>query len=65
MCTQVELIKRREADFLKLRRDFEESVLKSDADLAAMKKKHGDIVAELTEQVFFWITISSFVRAKP
>merc|ERR1712135_163248 len=48
---QVELIKRREADFLKLRRDYEEAVLKADADLAAMKKKHGDLAAEMGEQV--------------
>nr|CAB3264111.1 myosin-7 [Phallusia mammillata] len=48
---QIELIKRREADYIKLRRDYEESVMQSDATISQMKKKHQDTVTELVEQV--------------
>merc|ERR1712042_392996 len=48
---QVELIKRREADFAKLKRDFEEATLKADNDLAALKKKNADALAEAGETI--------------
>lgn len=48
---QVEINKRREAEFLKLRRDLEESTLHHEATTAALRKKHADSVAELGEQV--------------
>merc|ERR1712050_23431 len=55
---QVELIKRRDADFTKLKRDFEEATLKADNDLAALKKKNNDAVAEMQE------TIDNLTRVK-
>uniref|UniRef100_H2Z1P7 Myosin motor domain-containing protein n=1 Tax=Ciona savignyi TaxID=51511 RepID=H2Z1P7_CIOSA len=48
---QIELIKRRESDYLKLRRDYEEAVMQNDAAVSQMKKKHVDTVNELVEQV--------------
>lgn len=48
---QVELNKKREAEFLKLRRDLEESSLQHEATSAALRKKHADSVAELGEQL--------------
>ncbi|CAL8337347.1 unnamed protein product [Merluccius merluccius] len=48
---QVEMNKKREADFLKLRRDLEEAMLHHEATAAALRKKHADSVAELAEQV--------------
>ncbi|XP_075425192.1 myosin-7 [Ascaphus truei] len=48
---QVEMNKKREAEFLKLRRDLEESTLQSDATAATLRKKHADSVAELSEQI--------------
>lgn len=48
---QVEVNKRREAEFLKLRRDLEESTLHHEATTAALRKKHADSLAELGEQV--------------
>ena len=48
---QIELIKRRETDYLKLRREYEESVMQSDAMISQMKKKHQDQINELVEQV--------------
>lgn len=48
---QVEMNKRREAEFLKLRRDLEESTLHHEATTAALRKKHADSMAELGEQV--------------
>lgn len=48
---QVELNKRREAEFQKLRRDLEESTLHHEAVNAALRKKHADSVAELGEQI--------------
>eukprot|EP00066_Takifugu_rubripes_P013361 XP_011602627.1 PREDICTED: myosin heavy chain, fast skeletal muscle [Takifugu rubripes] len=48
---QVEINKRREAEFLKLRRDLEESTLHHEATTAALRKKHADSMAELGEQV--------------
>lgn len=48
---QMELNKRREAEILKLRRDLEESTLHHEAATAALRKKHADSVAALSEQV--------------
>lgn len=48
---QIEMNKKREADFLKLRRDLEESMLHHEATTAALRKKHADSVAELSEQI--------------
>lgn len=48
---QIEMNKKREADFLKLRRDLEEAMLHHEATTAALRKKHGDSVAELSEQI--------------
>ena len=50
-CFQIELIKRREADYLKLRREYEEAVMQNDAMVGQMKKKFQDQVNELVEQV--------------
>ena len=49
--TQIELNKKREAEFLKLRRDLEEATLQHEAMVAALRKKHADSVAELGEQI--------------
>uniref|UniRef100_A0A4X1SL60 Myosin-3 n=1 Tax=Sus scrofa TaxID=9823 RepID=A0A4X1SL60_PIG len=49
--TQIELNKKREAEFLKLRRDLEEATLQHEATVAALRKKHADSVAELGEQI--------------
>uniref|UniRef100_A0A8P4G9T7 Uncharacterized protein n=1 Tax=Dicentrarchus labrax TaxID=13489 RepID=A0A8P4G9T7_DICLA len=48
---QAELNKKREAEFLKLRRDLEECSLQHEATSAALRKKHADSVAELGEQL--------------
>ncbi|XP_077140245.1 myosin-4-like [Ranitomeya variabilis] len=48
---QIELNKKREAEFQKLRRDLEESTLQHEATSAALRKKHSDSVAELGEQL--------------
>ncbi|XP_074789696.1 myosin-6 [Denticeps clupeoides] len=50
-CVQVELNKKREAEFQKLRRDLEEATLHHEATSAALRKKHADSVAELGEQI--------------
>eukprot|EP00064_Thunnus_orientalis_P005906 superscaffoldBa00000596_g5920 len=49
--TQIEINKKRESDFLKLRRDLEEAMLHHEATTAALRKKHADSVAELSEQI--------------
>uniref|UniRef100_A0A6I8P7C8 Myosin heavy chain 3 n=1 Tax=Ornithorhynchus anatinus TaxID=9258 RepID=A0A6I8P7C8_ORNAN len=49
--TQIELNKKREAEFQKLRRDLEEATLQHEATAAALRKKHADSVAELGEQI--------------
>ncbi|XP_010613296.1 myosin-3 [Fukomys damarensis] len=49
--TQIELNKKREAEFLKLRRDLEEATLQHEATVAALRKKHADSAAELGEQI--------------
>uniref|UniRef100_A0A8C4TSQ1 Myosin heavy chain, fast skeletal muscle n=1 Tax=Erpetoichthys calabaricus TaxID=27687 RepID=A0A8C4TSQ1_ERPCA len=48
---QIEMNKKREAEFQKLRRDLEESTLQHEATAAALRKKHADSVAELGEQI--------------
>ncbi|KAJ8274916.1 hypothetical protein COCON_G00095410 [Conger conger] len=49
--TQVELNKKREAEFQRIRRDLEESTLQHETIAAALRKKHADSVAELGEQI--------------
>lgn len=49
--SQIELNKRREAELSKLRRDLEESNLQHEQAMSALRKKHNDGVAELTEQL--------------
>uniref|UniRef100_A0A672GK62 Myosin heavy chain, fast skeletal muscle-like n=1 Tax=Salarias fasciatus TaxID=181472 RepID=A0A672GK62_SALFA len=48
---QIEMNKKREAEFQKLRRDLEESTLQHEATAAALRKKQADSVAELGEQL--------------
>ncbi|XP_069842185.1 myosin-4-like [Dendropsophus ebraccatus] len=48
---QVELNKKREMEYLKLRRDLEESTLQHEATAATLRKKHADSIAELGEQI--------------
>ncbi|XP_075897746.1 myosin-7-like [Nelusetta ayraudi] len=48
---QIALNRKREADFLKLRRELEESSLHHETSTAALRKKHSDTVAELSEQM--------------
>ncbi|XDV41095.1 hypothetical protein PO909_010021 [Leuciscus waleckii] len=48
---QVELSKKREAEFQRLRRDLEESTLQHETTTATLRKKHADSVAELGEQI--------------
>ncbi|CAB1338195.1 unnamed protein product, partial [Coregonus sp. 'balchen'] len=49
--TQIEMNKKREAEFQKLRRDLEQSTLHHEATSAALRKKHADTVAELGEHI--------------
>ncbi|KAK5912530.1 hypothetical protein CesoFtcFv8_002391 [Champsocephalus esox] len=48
---QLEMNKKREAEFQKLRHDLEESTLQHEATAAALRKKQADSVAELGEQI--------------
>ncbi|KAF7657360.1 hypothetical protein LDENG_00028600, partial [Lucifuga dentata] len=48
---QIEMNKKREAEFLKLRRDLEESTLHHEATTAVLRKKQADSMAELGEQI--------------
>ncbi|MFH4975774.1 hypothetical protein AB6A40_002483 [Gnathostoma spinigerum] len=48
---QYEINKKREAEVAKLRRDIEEANMSHEGQLAALKKKHSDAVAELTDQL--------------
>ncbi|KAK0404980.1 hypothetical protein QR680_017737 [Steinernema hermaphroditum] len=48
---QVELNKKREAELAKLRRDLEEANMNHENQLAALRKKHNDAVAELGDQL--------------
>ncbi|XP_023210290.1 myosin heavy chain, muscle-like isoform X18 [Centruroides sculpturatus] len=48
---QIDLNKRREAEMAKLRRDLEESNLQHEQILGNLRKKHNDVVAELSDQI--------------
>ncbi|XP_063315510.1 myosin-4-like [Pelobates fuscus] len=48
---QIELNKKREAEFQKLRRDLEEATLQNEVTSSTLRKKHADSVAELGEQI--------------
>lgn len=48
---QIEMNKKREAEFQKLRRDLEEATLQHEATSATLRKKHADSVADLGEQI--------------
>ncbi|XP_029010914.1 myosin-7B-like [Betta splendens] len=48
---QIALNRKREADFLKMRRELEEAGLHHEATAATLRKKHSDMVAELSEQI--------------
>ncbi|EPY86763.1 myosin-13 [Camelus ferus] len=48
---QIEMNKKQEAEFQKMRRDLEEATLQHEATAAALRKKHADSVAELGEQI--------------
>lgn len=48
---QIEMNKKREAEFQKLRRDLEEATLHHETTAATLRKKQADSVAELGEQI--------------
>merc|ERR1711909_26962 len=48
---QVELNKKREAEIVKLRKDVEETNITSESVLSNLKRKQGDAVAEMSEQI--------------
>merc|ERR1719309_1074549 len=48
---QVELNKKREAEVNKLRKDVEEANIQQESVLSNLKRKQGDAIAEMTEQV--------------
>ncbi|XP_062448019.1 myosin heavy chain, skeletal muscle, adult-like isoform X2 [Rhea pennata] len=48
---QIEVNKKREAEFQKMRRDLEEATLQHEATAAALRKKHADSTAEFGEQI--------------
>merc|ERR1719357_1541937 len=48
---QVELNKKREAEIVKLRKDVEEANISAESVLSNMKRKQGDAVLEMTEQI--------------
>ncbi|KAL0596841.1 Myosin-13 [Plecturocebus cupreus] len=48
---QIEMNKKREAEFQKMRRDLEEATLQHEATAVTLRKKHADSVAELGEQI--------------
>lgn len=48
---QIEMNKKREADFLKMRRDLEEASLHHETTMAMLRRKHADTVAEMGEQM--------------
>ncbi|XP_069988620.1 myosin heavy chain, muscle-like [Penaeus vannamei] len=49
--TQIEINKKRESELAKVRRELEESSLQHESGLAALRKKHNDAVAEMSEQI--------------
>lgn len=48
---QTEINKKREAELAKLRRDLEEANMNHEGQLAGLRKKHNDAVAEMGEQL--------------
>ncbi|CAB1341169.1 unnamed protein product [Coregonus sp. 'balchen'] len=48
---QIEMNKKREAEFQKVRRDLEEATLQHEATAASLRKKNADSVADLGEQI--------------
>uniref|UniRef100_A0A0R3RHL6 Myosin motor domain-containing protein n=1 Tax=Elaeophora elaphi TaxID=1147741 RepID=A0A0R3RHL6_9BILA len=48
---QIELNKKREAEMAKLKRDLEENNMNHDLQISALRKKHNDAVAELSDQL--------------
>ena len=48
---QIEMNKKREAEFQKLRRDLEEATLQHESTAATLRKKQADSMADLGEQV--------------
>nr|XP_027217744.1 myosin heavy chain, muscle-like [Penaeus vannamei] len=48
---QVELNKKRDAELAKLRRELEEASIQQESALAALRKKHNEAVAEMTDQI--------------
>ncbi|KAM7146193.1 myosin-4-like [Macrochelys suwanniensis] len=48
---QIEMNKKREAEFQKMCRDLEEATLQHEATAATLRKKHADSTAELGEQI--------------
>ncbi|KAK5895237.1 hypothetical protein CesoFtcFv8_011849 [Champsocephalus esox] len=48
---QIALNRKREADFLKMRRELEEAGLHHEVTAATLRKKHSDSVMELSEQI--------------
>ncbi|KAK0153638.1 Myosin-7B [Merluccius polli] len=48
---QIALNRRREADFLKVRRELEEAGLHHEATAAGLRRKHAEVVTELGEQM--------------
>ncbi|KAI8488236.1 regulation of slow-twitch skeletal muscle fiber contraction [Branchiostoma belcheri] len=48
---QVELNKKREAELVKIRQDFEEMKIANEAQLAAMRKKTADSFTEMSQQI--------------
>ncbi|XP_053704649.1 myosin-7B-like [Synchiropus splendidus] len=48
---QIALNRKREAEFLKMRRELEETSLHHETTAATLRKKHADMVAELSEQI--------------
>ncbi|KGL93482.1 Myosin-3, partial [Charadrius vociferus] len=48
---QIDMNKKREAEFQKMRRDLEEATLQHEATAATLRKKHADSTAELGEQI--------------
>nr|P02565.3 RecName: Full=Myosin-1B; AltName: Full=Myosin heavy chain 1B, skeletal muscle; AltName: Full=Myosin heavy chain 3; Short=Myosin-3; AltName: Full=Myosin heavy chain, fast skeletal muscle, embryonic [Gallus gallus]AAA48972.1 myosin heavy chain [Gallus gallus] len=48
---QIDMNKKREAEFQKMRRDLEEATLQHEATAAALRKKHADSTADVGEQI--------------
>merc|ERR1712042_232539 len=46
-----ELYKKRDAEVLKIKRDYEECNIQHEASVAAFRKKHNDAVAEMSDQI--------------